>query len=232
MALPSISTPEFKTKIPSTGEEITYRPFLVKEEKILLMALEGQDANEIQNAVLNILSNCILTPVEVERLAVFDVEYLFLQLRGKSVGEVIELKVGHTNSECLHKTDVSLIIDDIKVVGEVSEPKIMLTEEVGVVMRYPNISDLTRATGKDDAETLFKLINRCVDYVFDAENVYNDFSESEIENWINSLNQTQFQKIVEFFQSSPKLEHEVKWKCEKCGEEDSVKLEGLQSFFT
>lgn len=232
MALPSISTPEFITQIPSTGQEVKYRPFLVKEEKILLMALEGEDTNEIQNAVLNILGNCILTPVEVEKLAVFDVEYLFLQLRGKSVGEVINLKVGHTNSQCAHKSDVDLIIDDIKVVGEVADPKIMLTEEVGVMMRYPNISDLTRSTGKDDAETLFKLINRCIDYVFDAENVYNDFSESEIEDWINSLNQTQFQKIVDFFQSSPKLEHEVKWKCEKCGEEDSVKLEGLQSFFT
>ena len=232
MALPNIVTPEFITQIPSTGQEINYRPFLVKEEKILLMALEGQDSKEIQNAVLKILSNCISTDIDVNKLSVFDIEYLFLQLRGKSVGEVIELKVGHEQADCNYKTDVKLKIDDIKVVGEKLDPKIMLTDDVGVVLRYPNLNDFTKSMISEDSESLFNVINSCIEYVFDTDEVYNDFSPKEISEWVNSLNQTQFQKIVDFFQSSPKLEHDVTWTCEKCGETETIKLEGLQSFFT
>jgi hypothetical protein len=231
MALPSISTPEFITHIPSTGEEIKFRPFLVKEEKILLMAMEGEDAIEIQNAILNILQNCIITEgVDVPNLAMFDIEFLFLQLRGKSVGEVIDLKVGHNNSECNHKSDVQVRIDDIKVQGEQTEKKIMLTDDVGVMLRYPSIKDAAYMSD-DPAKALFSVITRCVDYVFDAENVYNDFSESEIDDWINTLNQAQFQKIVDFFSDAPALKHDVTWTCEKCGEEETITLQGLQSFF-
>jgi len=232
MALPNISTPEFKTKVPSTGEEITYRPFLVKEEKILLMAMEGGEAQEIQTAIMNILNNCILSNIEVDKLAIFDVEYLFLQLRGKSVGEVIDLQVTHQEGECPHRTALKLNIDDIKVEGEISDPKVMLNDEIGVMLRFPNLTDMSFASTGDDTETLFKLINRCIEYVFDSQEVYNDFTETEIDEWINSLNQTQFEKIVDFFQKSPKLQHDITFKCDACGKEETVHLEGLQSFFT
>ena len=232
MALPSISTPEFITKVPSTGEEIKYRPFLVKEEKLLLMAMEGKDQNEIQNAVQKILTNCILTPIDVSKLATFDIEYLFLQLRSKSVGEVIQIKIGHSDeSECTHRSEVSVNVDDVQVKGEVQDGKIMLTDDIGIVLRYPNMTDIQAVSGEDTG-SLFKIVYRCIDYVFDKEQVYNDFSETEFEEWMETLNQNQFQKISEYFNSVPRLSHEIEWTCKQCGKKDKITLEGLQSFFT
>ena len=231
MALPSLSTPEFQTVIPSTGETIAYRPFLVKEEKILLMAMEGNDQKEIEIAIKKILSNCILQDIDVNKLAMFDMEYLFLQLRGKSVGEVIDLSVTHIDSECKHRTDIKVNIDDIKVQNINQEKKVMLTDDVGVMMKYPTMQEAMGVSG-ENTEAVFEILSKSVDYVFDAENVYNDFTEAEIVEWINGLNQTQFQKILAFFESMPKLSHEVFWKCKECKEEDTITLEGIQSFFT
>lgn len=231
MALPSLSTPEFQTVIPSTGETIAYRPFLVKEEKILLMAMEGNDQKEIEIAIKKILSNCILQDIDVNKLAMFDMEYLFLQLRGKSVGEVINLSVTHIDSECKHRTDIKVNIDDIKVQNINQEKKVMLTDDVGVMMKYPTMQEAMGVSG-ENTEAVFEILSKSVDYVFDAENVYNDFTEAEIVEWINGLNQTQFQKILAFFESMPKLSHEVFWKCKECKEEDTITLEGIQSFFT
>lgn len=232
MALPSISTPEFQTTIPSTGESITYRPFLVKEEKILLMAMEGGDANEMSNAMLKILKECILTDVDVSKLATFDVEYLFLTLRGKSVGEVITLNVKHTGeTECTHMTELKVNVDDISVNGEVNDGKIMLTDNVGIKLRYPQMTDLN-GVNSADSESMFKMIRKCIEYVFDQSDVYSDFTEKELEAWIDGLNQTQFKMIAKFFEDAPKLTHTIEWTCEQCKEKDSIKLEGLQSFFT
>lgn len=231
MALPSISTPEFKTKIPSTGQEITYRPFLVKEEKILLMALEGNDQKEIENAIKKILTNCILDDIDVDKLAMFDMEYLFLQLRGKSVGEVIELSVVHPDAEIQHRTDVTINIDDIKLSNMNQEKKIMLTDNVGVMMKYPTMKEAMSVTG-EGTEAIFDILSHSVDYVFDADSVYNEFTQEEIVEWISTLNQSQFQKILNFFENMPKLSHEITWYCEKNKKEFSLKLEGIQSFFT
>lgn len=228
MALPSISTPEFKTQIPSTGEQIRYRPFLVKEEKILLIAMEGGDQNEITEAVMKILDNCIIGDVDIKNLATFDIEYLFLKLRGKSVGEVITLQVMHPeNEECKHATEVQVNIDTIDVKGTIAEGKIMLTDDVGVKMKYPSMN--TVLDGTDDT---FEVIANCIDFIFDQDNVYNEFSDKELMDWIESLNQAQFKKISDFFEGMPKLSTEIEWTCSKCGREDSIKLEGLQSFFT
>ena len=232
MALPSIGTPEFQTIIPSTGENITYRPFLVKEEKILLMAMEGGDAVEMSNAMLNILKSCILSEVDVEKLATFDVEYLFLTLRGKSVGEVVTLNINHTiETECKHLTEMKLNIDDIKVQGDISDGKIMLTEDVGIKLRYPQMTDLYDVNTAD-SESLFKMVRKCIEYIYDKEDVYSDFTEEELETWVDGLNQTQFKMITKFFEDAPKLTHTIEWTCEQCKEKDSIKLEGLQSFFT
>lgn len=231
MALPLLVTPEFSTKIPSTGKEIRYRPFLVKEEKILLMAMEGKDQKEISTAVMRLLENCIVSKdVQVSKLTTFDVEYLFLKLRGKSVGEVIELNLGHSNNKCEEKTPIQVNLDDIKVVGKISDGKIMLTEEVGVKMRYPSLKDVVNTNLNED-ESGYELIQKCVEYVFDKENVYSDFTEKEMKEWIEGLGQAQFKKITEFLQGMPKLSHTVGWKCKACGEKESLTLEGLQSFF-
>lgn len=233
MALPSLSAPEFITAVPSTGEEIKYRPFLVKEEKILLMALEGNDQNEITNAIMKILGNCILSDLNLKKLATFDIEYLFLKLRGKSVGEVIELKIAHSNPDnpCTHRTEVEVNIDQIKVVGDKPSDKVQLDENIGVKLRFAGMDDIT-TVDTDSSADLFKMIAGCVDYVYDQENVYGEFSAKEMEAWLEQLSSEQFAKITAFFNDAPKLQHTVKWKCPECGEEDEVVLEGLAAFFT
>jgi hypothetical protein len=232
MALPSLSAPEFFTTIPSTGKEIKYRPFLVKEEKILLMALEGEDAKEINSAILKILKNCIIDDVDVNKLSTFDVEYLFLRLRGKSVGEKVELKVGHTKGDCTHQTEVEVDLDKVELVGEIKDGKIMLTDSIGLKIRYPSLSDVTANPNQDAADAMYDMIANCVEYIYDDEEVYGEFTKKELQDWIGGLNASQFKKITEFYEDMPKVSHEIKWVCPKCGEEDSIILEGLDSFFT
>jgi hypothetical protein len=232
MGLPSLATPTFSTTIPSTGQEIEYRPFLVKEEKILLMALEGGDQSEIAKATEKIIQSCVLDNIEINKLATFDVEYLFLKLRGKSVGEVIDLKVAHTdeNSECKYRTDIEINIDDIAVVGDEVENTIMVDENVGVVLRFPGMRDVD-GMDVESPESMFGVIGNCIDYVFDKDVVYNEFTKKEINDWVEALSQKQFLKIAEFFNNIPKLSHKVEWTCPECGKKDSITLEGLQSFF-
>jgi hypothetical protein len=231
MALPSLTAPEFFTKIPSTGKEIKYRPFLVKEEKILLMALEGNDQDEITNAIITILGNCLEESVDVSKLATFDVEYLFLKLRGKSVGEVIELRMSHADGDCKHRTDVEINIDDINVTEERPEDKIQLTDEIGIKLRYAGVNDL-KGVDPESSEDLFKLITNCIDFIYDRENVYSDFTRKEIAEWLEQLSSEQFKKVTDFFENAPKLRHVITWTCPECGKEDSMVLEGLTSFFT
>src|SRR6056300_953333 len=195
MSLPSLGTPEFHTTIPSTGQEIAYRPFLVKEEKILLMAMEGEDDREIQHAILTILEDCIITDVDVNKLAVFDIEYLFLKLRGKSVGEMIDLKISHTESDCDHKTEIRINLDDINVQGDITDGKVQLTDDIGAKLRYPTIADATRYDS-GSPEGMFKMIASCVEFIYDQNNVYQDFTVDEMVEWIGGLNQSAFQKVT------------------------------------
>jgi len=231
MALPAISTPEFFDVIPSTKEEIKYRPFLVGEEKNLLIALEGQDQKEISNAILRILDDCILTDISIDKLATFDIEYMFLKIRGKSVGEVITANMSHTDSECKARTEVQVNLDDIKVVGEIKKSEVMITENVGVKLRYPTLKTILNMKG-DDAESMFSMICENIEYLYDEQQIYKDFTKDEIEEWVGKLNKNQFNNITSFYEGIPKLSHKVEWTCHKCGEKDSLLLEGLQSFFT
>ena len=233
MALPALSSPEFITEIPSTKQKIKFRPFLVREEKILYMALEGKDNTEILNAVITVLTNCILTPnIDISKLATFDIEYLFLQLRGKSVGESIEIVLRHTDSECKESVNVAVNLDDIKVQGEISDGKIMLTDDVGIKLKYPHAEDLTRIERVAEGRNVFDSIAYIVDYIYDKETVYNDYSIGEISEWLEQLNQEQFNKIINFMNNMPRLSHTIEWTCNVCGEKETIVLEGLQSFFT
>lgn len=233
MALPTLSIPTFKTTVPSTGERIEYRPFLVKEEKILLIALEGQEPGDMTDAIKKILQSCILTKgVDVNKLATFDVEYLFLQLRAKSVGELIEIKVGHTgDNECDHKTDVVINLDALKIEGIKKDKKIAVTDTIGVVVHYPSMSDIA-LIDQNDNSSMLKLIASCIDMVYDDENVYEEFTLDEMVEWLEGLNQTQFEKISTFFSDIPRLKYNVEWTCKKCKKKDSFVIEGLASFFT
>ena len=234
MALPALASPEFMTEIPSTKQQIKFRPFLVREEKILYMALEGQDAKEIQNAIMTILSNCILDAVDVSKLTTFDIEYLFLQLRGKSVGEKVELMLSHSDedNECKHRTKLEVDLDSIKIEGEISDGKLMLDDNIGVKVRYPYIEDTGKLANSQSQSDAFNAIALFIEYVYDKENVYNDFTKEEMIEWLEQLNQNQFKMIADHFQNMPKLAHTVECTCPECKQKDSIKLEGLQSFFT
>jgi len=250
MALPTIVTPEYQCVIPSTGQEITYRPFLMKEEKLLLLAQEAGELNEITKSIVTVLQSCILTSdVDVNTLATFDLEYIFVKLRSKSVGEIIEFKLKHQEldgptgtleSVCTHETPAELNIDKVKVPELKVDKKINITDDIGVVLRYPTFKDLLdletpNSLDLEDIETtdnIFKLIINCIDYVYDKENVYNEFTDEEMADWVGNLNTDQFEKITDFYQNIPKLEHELKWTCKECKKEETLLLEGLQSFFT
>lgn len=230
MALPNINQQTFELEIPSTDEKIKYRPFLVKEEKVLLMAMEGKDQNEIKVAINKILEACIDEDVNVSELSTFDIEYLFLNLRARSVGEVVTFKLGHSKGKCKHKTEVALNLTDVKVKGEVLDGTVMLDDKIGVKMHYPRMSTFDKLG--NTTENLIEAIADCIDYVFDESDVYEDFTNEELIEWIGNLNKAQYTKINEFFNSTPKLSHDIEWVCEKCGKKDSVTLEGLYSFFT
>ena len=236
MSLPILNTPEYTAVVPSTKQQVKFRPFLVKEEKILFMALQGQDQKEMTNAVRNIIETCVITDgFNVDKLAMFDIEYLFLQLRGKSVGENVDLRLKHRDqSECKNIIDVSVNLDNIHVeFPEDYSDKIMLTNDVGIQLQFPGVSHVGNFNvNTQDFDQLLDFISSCVICIYDNDNVYDTFSNAEIKQFLESLNQQQFQKIQKFFTEAPKLTHDIEWTCDKCGKEETIHLEGLASFFT
>jgi len=237
MALPKIAVPDFETEIPSSGKKIRFRPFLVKEEKILYMALEGNDKNEILYAVKKILQACILTEdVDINKFAFFDIEYLFLKLRSKSVGEIVTLKFKHSEeNECKHHTEVDINLDDVKVTNiKPDSNKIMVTKEIGVILKYPTfdmLDKISSAVTTSSVQGLFDLLSDCIESVYDSENIYDSFSKKEMMEFIESLNKQQFDQITGFFSDMPTLRYNVDYTCPKCNNQESLTLEGLQSFF-
>ena len=243
MALPSIAAPEYNTTVPSTGQEISYRPFLVKEEKLLLLAQESGETQDQILAVAKTLAACITTPdIIVGDLATFDIEYLFLKLRAKSVGENIELSLPHSAAMegpsgsleglCTHRTKVTVDIDDVDITRPIPNRKIQLTDDVGVYLKYPTFQDMAATEEVGTTEYLFDILTKCIDYVYDKEEVYNDFSLEEMSSWIDGLGQAEFLKISEFFENLPKLQKELTWTCSACDKKETLLLEGLESFFS
>ena len=235
MPLPQITTPEFTTTLPSTGEKLSFRPFLVKEEKILLMAQEGKDKNEIQKAVSNILEECIKNPITVEDLPMFDIEWLFIQLRSKSVGEVIDLKIKHIeNKECGHLNPIEVNLEELEMTKDPNHKNIiMINDNIGVTMRYPTLKLLGDKDPQGlDPSKILDIICDCILNVFDKDQVYNEFTKDEIDKFVGDLDQKQLVKFMDFFKTMPKIEHTIKYKCEKCGQDVEHKLSGLVDFFT
>lgn len=237
MPLPKISTPTFELELPSTGETITYRPFLVKEEKVLLFALESEDTKQISNAVKTVIKNCISTKgIKVEELPTFDIEYLFLNIRGKSVGEELEVNLicpddGQT------PVPVTINVEDIEIQKEEGHStQIKVTDEVMLEMKYPSLNQFIKQNFQvegNDAEKSFDMIASCVSQIFTEEEVWTaeDCTKKEIIEFLEQMNSTQFRKIEKFFATMPKLSHTVKVKNPKTGVESEVVLEGLASFF-
>ena len=236
MPLPKLNTPTYELTLPSSNKKVKYRPFLVKEEKILLVAMESEDEKQMQEAVKQILKNCILTRgIKVEDLAVFDIEYLFLNIRGKSVGEEVTLNLicpddGETTVE------VTINIEDIKVQKPDGHDNIInVTDDVAVVMKYPSLETFVKnnITGDSSIDSIFELTTSCIDQVVEGEDVYESksFSKKELLEFMDSMDSTQFQKIQNFFETMPKLSHNVSITNPKTNVKSDVVIEGLQSFF-
>lgn len=237
MALPKPPVPTYELELPSTGKTIKYRPFLVKEEKVLLMAMESEDEKQIKDAVVNIVKDCVLTRgVKVDDLASFDIEYLFLNIRGKSVGEDIEMKIT-CQDDNETQVDYQLNISDVKVVKDKNHSnKIMLDDDTGIVMKYPGMEQFIRTQimlKTLNAEEVFDIIIDSVHQIISGEDVFEakTSSKKEIEEWIGGLTSKQFEKVKDFFLTMPKLSHTFKVKNPKTGVESEYTIEGLVNFF-
>ena len=239
MALPKLTVPEYEAILPSTEKVIKYRPFLVKEEKILLTALEAEDDDIMADAIRQIVNNCVLEELDVFKLPTFDIEYLFLRLRAKSVGEKVTLGLrpwGCPNNEgklCEKSTEVEINLEEVKVIkDENHSSKIMLSDDIGVKMKYPDIKNIN-IIDADSAITGMNIVRNCVDMVFTKDETFerDSFTDEELEEFIDSLNSDQFKKIKEFFDTMPTLKYTTKYKCGTCGEEKETIFQGLNSFF-
>lgn len=236
--LPTLSVPSYELALPSTGKTIKYRPFLVKEEKILLLAMESEDPKEIESAVKDTLKNCILSRgIKIDNLASFDLEYLFLKIRSVSAGEDIKMKVTCIDDGVTQVT-VDINIDDVQVQKpEGHTNKIILQDDVGMIMRYPGIDQFIQITllNKDLTTTdeLFVLIAKCVDQIFQGEEVWDaaDMKLDQIITFLDGMTQQQFEKVQQFFETMPVLKHELEVTNPNTGVTSTYTLEGLQSFF-
>ena len=237
MPLPKISTPTYELELPSTGKTIKYRPFLVKEEKLLVLALESDDSKEITNAIKAVLKDCIQTRgVKVETLPTFDIEYLFLNIRGKSVGEDIEVSIlcpddGETYAE------VQISIDEIEVVKDKEHNKqIKIDDKLMMEMRYPSLDQFVKSNfsfNDNQVDQSFDLIASCIDKIYSEEEAWtsDDFTKKEVIEFLEQMNSSQFKDIESFFTTMPKLRHEVEVLNPKTKKSSKVVLEGLASFF-
>jgi len=238
MPLPKIATPTYELELPSTGKPVQFRPFLVKEEKLLVLALESEDTKQITNAIKAVLKSCVLTKgIKVETLPTFDIEFLFLNIRAKSVGEVLEVNVICPDDEKT-EVNVSINLEDIEVQkNEGHNKQIKLDENLMMEMKYPSLDefiknnfDFKEVTQMDQS---FQLIASCIDKIFNEEEVWAtaDCTKKEVNEFLESMNSSQFKDIEKFFETMPKLQHTIKVTNPNTQVESEVLLEGLASFF-
>lgn len=238
MPLPKISTPTYELELPSTGKTIKFRPFLVREEKLLVLALESDDPKEITNAIKAVLKDCIQTRgVKVETLPTFDIEYLFLNIRGKSVGEDIEVSVLCPDDNETY-VDVEISIDDIKVSKDKNHStQIKIDENLMMEMKYPSLNQFIKNNfdfnDDNQVDQSFDLIASCIDKVYSKDEAWttDDFTKKEVVDFLEQMNSSQFKQIESFFTTMPKLSHEVEIVNPKTKKKNKVVLEGLASFF-
>ena len=238
MPLPTIVTPTYELELPSTGKKIKYRPFLVKEEKLLVLALESEDTKQITNAIRTVLKNCIQTRgVKVESLPTFDIEYLFLNIRGKSVGEEIEVNLISPDDE-VTQVPATINIDDIKIQKDESHTnKVKLDSKLVMEMKYPSLDEFVKTNFDFDEkigmDQSFDLIATCIDKIYNEDEVWvaADCTKKEMKDFLEQMNSMQFKEIETFFTTMPKLSHSVTFTNPKTDVENTVVLEGLSSFF-
>ena len=238
MPLPTIVTPTYELELPSTGKKIKYRPFLVKEEKLLVLALETENTKDISTAIKTVLKNCIQSRgVKVDNLPTFDIEYLFLNIRGKSVGEEIEVNLISPDDN-VTEVPVTINVDDIKIQkNEEHDKRIKLDDSLVMEMRYPSLDQFIKSNfnfdGEIDMDQSFDLIASCIDKIYNDEEVWStaDCTKKEVKDFLEQMNSMQFKEIEKFFETMPKLSHSVTFTNPKTKVESTVVLEGLSSFF-
>ena len=237
MALPRASAPRYKLTIPSTKKDVFFRPFLVKEEKALMIAQQSEDPEVMLETLKGVVKDCILDDVDVDKLALFDIEYIFAQLRARSVGEIVELILRCDTCDD-EKAKVTYNVDLSKI--KVDVPKdhtnnIPLFEDVGVIMKYPSMQVLKKMESMNitDFESVFEIICMCIDSVYNSEEVFpaSEQSKEELSEFVNNLTQDQFKKLQHFFETMPKLEEKVQYRCPVCSKEHEKYIRGLESFF-
>ena len=234
MALPVLNTAKYEVVIPSTNKAVMYRPYLVKEEKVLMIALESNDQKQIMRALKDVISNCV-DGVNANELTTFDLEYLFMMLRGKSVGENININV--KCKECESSSPYTMSIADINppVVVDDVDNKVMLNDDVGITLKYPVLEDIeSLASADENDDGMFELIGACIDTVFTKDDVFKMADESKAERirFVESLSSEQFVSMTDFFEAIPAMNALIKFNCIHCKAKNEVELRGLQSFFT
>jgi hypothetical protein len=240
MALPKIDTPIYDLELPLSKKQIRFRPFLVKEQKNLMMAMEADDKETIERNIRQVLNNCTITEgINIDKLPVIDIEYYFINLRARSVGEIVENKYVCTNEvdgvQCSNKMESKFNLLDIKVdIDPNAKDTISITDQISIKMKYPEFSLVEKLKKKDSAiDIAFEVILDSIEHIFDGEQYYyaSETPRDELMAFIESLSQEQFSKLEEFFNNLPKMNRQVDLKCSKCGFDHTISMEGLESFF-
>jgi len=231
MPLPKITTPVYELEVPSSKKKFKYRPFLVKEQKVLIIAMESGDEKQIIEAITTIFKNCISTRFRMEDLAIFDVEYIFLQLRGRSVMEIIELEIPCDDDEDV-KVPVTFPVDAVQVQFPAGHNRVIkLTDDIVVEMKYPNLEYFAKVNFTEEEPDPYDLVATCVDRVYENGEDCGSFSPEEVKDWLETLTNDQFEKVQDFFNTMPVLKHEITVTNPNTGVKTTAVLEGLANFF-
>ena len=233
MALPKLNSANYELSLPSTGKKIKFRPFLVKEQKALMIAQESEDEKVIENTFAMIINDCVTDDIDPYKMPMFDIEYVFLKIRSKSVGEIADLIIICPDDEET-KVNVSIPLEEVEVqMKEDHTNAINLTDDVSVIMRYPCLGDMKGFNALGETKSLFEMIKRCVHEIHDGEEVYRrvDMSDKELDEFIDSMSSKNFEAVGDFFTSMPKLSYEIEVENPKTKVKSVIPIEGLQSFF-
>ena len=233
MGLPKLNSANYELSLPSTGATIKYRPFLVKEQKALMIAQESEDDKVIENTFAQIITDCVEDKVDPYKMPMFDIEYVFLKIRSKSVGEIAELRVTCPDDEET-KVNVSIPLEEVDVQMTKDHTNVIsLTDDINVIMRYPCLGDMKGFNALGETKSLFEMVKRCIHEVHDGEEIYRrvDMSEKDLEDFIDSMSSKNFESVGEFFSSMPKLSYDLEVENPKTTVKSVIPIEGLQSFF-
>jgi hypothetical protein len=241
--LPKIDVPIHEVKLISTGKPVRFRPFLVKEQKLFLMASESEDPKEIVTVIRQVLKNCVLDEIDIDNLPTFDLEYLFMHLRARSVEEVVDLRYKCNNlikdeageeKKCTGVVEFKLNLLEVEPSKNPNHiNKIQITENLGICLKYPTFEMIQKYEDANENEIISKILADCIDYIYDKEQIYHakDSTKEELEEFIDNLQQKDLEKIKQFFDTMPEVKKNVHFKCPKCSYEEDITLKGMQSFF-